>query len=303
MLRVLVADPIAEAGISRLRKHAQVDVHLGQSPSELRQRIGEYDALVVRSETKVPAAVIEAGTRLKVIGRAGAGVDNIDVQTATRHGILVVNAPSGNTIAAAEHTVAMMLALARHVPQADQAVKSGRWERSRFLGTELRDKVIGIIGLGNIGSEVARRAQAFGMRVVAADPVISDERAAQLNVTMRLVDELLAEADFVTLHVPLTAETRHMINARRLAQAKPGLRLLNVARGGIVDERALYDALQDGRVAGAALDVFEQEPPGESPLLSLPQVITTPHLGASTEEAHRAAAGKAGCLLPAGWRR
>ena len=285
MPRVLVADPIAEAGLERLRSHAQVDVHLRQTPAELRDRIGQYEALVVRSETRVGAEIIEAGTRLKVVGRAGAGVDNIDVASATRAGVLVVNAPSGNPIAASEHTMAMMLALARHVPQADEAVKAGRWERSRFLGTELREKILGVVGLGNIGLEVSRRAQAFGMRVIAADPVVSAERAAQLNVRLTSFEELMAEADFVTLHVPLTPATRHLVNAKSLARARPGLRLLNVARGGIVDEAALLDALQSGKVAGAALDVFEKEPPGDNPLFRLPQVITTPHLGASTEEA------------------
>ena len=285
MPRVLIADPIAEAGIERLRGHAEVDVKLKQSPAALVEAIPDYDALIVRSETRVGEKVIAAGAHLKVIGRAGAGVDNIDVEAATRAGILVVNAPSGNMIAAAEHTIAMLLALARHIPQADQAVKAGRWERSRFLGTELRDKVLGVIGLGSIGREVAHRAQAFGMRVIASDPVASEERAAQLNVKLLPLDQLLAEAEVITLHVPLTAQTHHMIDARAIAAMKPGVRLLNVARGGIVDESALWNALQDGHVAGAALDVFEQEPPGENPLLSLPQVVTTPHLGASTEEA------------------
>ncbi len=285
MPRVLVADPIAEEGISRLGEHAEVDVQLKLAPPVLRERILDYDALVVRSETRVSADIIEAGRRLRVIGRAGAGVDNIDLEAATRLGVLVVNAPSGNTVAAAEHTIALMLALSRHVPQADQAVKAGRWERSRFLGTELREKVLGIIGLGNIGSEVVRRAQGFGMQVIATDPVVSEERAAQLNVRLEPLERLLEAADYVSLHVPLTAETRHLINARTLAHAKPGMRLINAARGGVVDERALFEALRDGKVAGAALDVFEQEPPGENPLLTLPQVITTPHLGASTEEA------------------
>src|ERR1700674_1204285 len=283
--RVLVADPIAEAGIARLREHAEVDVQLKQSPASLIARIPDYDALIVRSETRVDANVIQAGTRLKVIGRAGAGVDNIDVEAATRAGVLVVNAPSGNTIAATEHTMAMMLALARHIPQADQAVKAGRWERSRFLCFELRDKVLGVVGLGSIGREVAHRAQAFGMRVIATDPVLSEERASQLNVKLVPFDQLMSAADIVTLHVPLTKETHHLVDARALALAKPGLRLINVARGGIVDESALRDALRDGQVAGAAIDVFEQEPPGENPLISMTQVITTPHLGASTEEA------------------
>jgi D-3-phosphoglycerate dehydrogenase len=283
--RVLVADPIADAGIQRLREHAEVDVRLKQSPASLVEAIPDYDALIVRSETRVGEKVIAAGHHLKVIGRAGAGVDNIDVESATRAGILVVNAPSGNTIAAAEHTLALMLALARHIPQADQAVKAGRWERSRFLGSELRDKVLGVVGLGSIGREVAHRAQAFGMRVIASDPVASEERAAQLNVKLMPLDEVLREADVITLHVPLTPETHHMIDTQAIALMKPGVRLLNVARGGIVDESALWRALQDGHVAAAALDVFEQEPPGENPLLSLPQVVTTPHLGASTEEA------------------
>jgi D-3-phosphoglycerate dehydrogenase len=283
--RVLVADPIAPAGIQRLEGHAQVDVRLKQSPLALVEAIPDYDALIVRSETRVDAKIIEAGARLKVIGRAGAGVDNIDVEAATRAGVLVVNAPSGNTIAAAEHTMAMLLALSRHIPQADQAVKAGRWERSRFLGTELREKVLGVVGLGSIGREVAHRAQAFGMRVIASDPVASEERAARLNVTLMPLEQLLRESDVITLHVPLTPQTHHLIDARALATTKAGVRLLNVARGGIVDEAALWNALQDGHVAGAALDVFEQEPPGENPLLSLPQVVTTPHLGASTEEA------------------
>jgi D-3-phosphoglycerate dehydrogenase len=285
MARVLIADPIAEEGIRRLRERAEVDVRSGESPATLRDLIPDYDALVVRSETRVDARLIEAGTRLKVIGRAGAGVDNIDVDAATRRGILVINAPSGNTVAAAEHTMAMMLALARHVPQADQAVKAGHWERSRFVGTELRDKVLGIVGLGNIGSEVARRAQAFGMHVIAADRVVSEDRAAQLRVRLQPLDEVLSQADFVSLHVPLTPETRHLIDARALARLKPSARLINVARGGVVDETALFEALSGDRLAGAALDVFEREPPGENPLLRLPQVITTPHLGASTEEA------------------
>jgi len=285
MARVLVADAIAEEGIRRLREHAEVDVRLREPAATLREMIPEYEALVVRSETRVDAALIEAATRLRVIGRAGAGVDNIDVDAATRRGILVLNAPSGNTVAAAEHTMAMMLALARHVPQADQAVRAGRWERSRFVGTELKDKVLGLIGLGNIGSEVARRAQAFGMQVVAADRVVSQDRAAQLRVKLLSLEEVLSQADFISLHVPLTPETRHLIDVRALARLKPTCRLINVARGGVVDESALFEALSEGRLAGAALDVFEREPPGENPLLRLPQVISTPHLGASTEEA------------------
>jgi len=283
--RVLIADPIADEGVARLRQHAEVEVRLKQPPATLRRLIADADALVVRSETRVDAELIEAGKRLRVIARAGAGVDNIDVEAATRLGVLVVNAPSGNTIAAAEHTIALMLALARHLPQADQAVKAGRWERARYVGTELREKVLGIVGLGNIGSEVARRAHGLGMQVVASDPVVSEERAGQLQVRLLPLADLMETADFVSLHLPLTPQTHHLIDGRVLARAKPGLRLINAARGGIVDEAALYDALTEGKLAGAALDVFEQEPPGESPLIGLPQVVTTPHLGASTEEA------------------
>src|SRR3982074_1054374 len=253
---------------------AGAELQLKQGRAALVARMGEYDALIVRSETRVDANVIQAGTRLKVIGRAGAGVDNIDVESAPRAGVLVVNAPSGNTIAATEHTMAMMLALARHIPQADQAVKAGRWERSRFLGFELRDKVLGVVGLGSIGREVAHRAQAFGMRVIAPAPVLPDERASQLNVKLMPFDQLMSEADIVTLHVPLTKETHHLVDARALARAKPGIRLINVARGGIVDESALRDALRDGQVAGAAIAVFEHEPPGENPLLSMPPGVT-----------------------------
>ena len=282
---MLVADPIAGAGIERLRSHAEVDVRLKLGRPELMEAIPDYDALIVRSETRVEEPVIRAGKQLKVIGRAGAGVDNIDVDAATRAGVLVVNAPSGNTIAAAEHTMAMMLALARHIPQADGAVKAGTWERSRFLGSELREKVLGVVGLGSIGREVAHRAQAFGMRVIATDPVASEERASRLNVKLTSLEQLLAEADIITLHLPLTPETHHLINGRALARTKRGVRILNVARGGIIDESALRQSLQEGQVAGAALDVFEQEPPGENPLLTMPQVVATPHLGASTEEA------------------
>lgn len=286
MTKVLVADPIAKEGIDRLRREVEVDVATGLSAPQLIERIGVYEGLIVRSETRVTADVIAAGKSLKVIGRAGVGVDNIDVEAATERGILVVNSPGGNTIAAAEHTIAMLLALSRNIAQANASLRSGRWERAGFIGVEVLNKTIGIIGLGRIGSEVARRAQGLMMKVVAYDPFLSADVAAKQGIEMLSLDELLARADYVTLHVPLTADTHHLIGARELALMKPGARLINVARGGIVDEGALCEALARGHLAGAALDVFETEPLSpDSPLLSLPNVVVTPHLGASTREA------------------
>jgi D-3-phosphoglycerate dehydrogenase len=282
---VLVADPLAQDGIDHLAREADVDVHLGQTPEELLARIGDYDAVVVRSETKIRAEHIAAARRLRVIGRAGVGVDNIDVAAATEHGVLVVNAPTGNTIAAAEHTVAMMMALARHIPQANRSLLEGRWERSRFVGMELRGKTLGVIGLGAIGSEVAKRAQGLEMEVLAFDPVVTAERAEQINVELVGLDALCARADVITVHVPLVAATRNLFDAARLGLCKRGVRLLNVARGGIYDEAALLAALDSGQVAGAALDVFEKEPATGNPLVQHPAVVATPHLGASTEEA------------------
>jgi D-3-phosphoglycerate dehydrogenase len=284
-MKILVADPIAEQGIARLREEANVDVQTGLSPSELLAIIGDYEALVVRSETKVTDEVISAGERLQVIARAGVGVDNIDIKTATQKGIMVVNAPAGNTISAAEHTIAMMLALSRYIPQANSQLKSGLWQRQKFVGAELRNKVLGLAGLGNVGSEVARRAQCFQMRVIAYDPFISPEYAAKLRVELVSFEELLSQADFISLHLPLTAETRGIIGAKELAKVKPNVRLINCARGGLVDEDALLEAIESGRVAGAALDVFSEEPPLNSPLLKNEKVIATPHLGASTSEA------------------
>ncbi|MHB8509837.1 MAG: phosphoglycerate dehydrogenase [Candidatus Dormibacteria bacterium] len=283
--RVLVADPIAEDGVALLRQTCDVDVRTGQDGAQLLAAIGDYDALVVRSETKVRAEHIEAGKRLRVIGRAGVGVDNIDVAAATRRGILVVNAPTGNTIAAAEHTIAMMMALARHIPQANRSLADGKWERGRFLGFELRGKRLGVVGLGAIGAEVAKRAQGLEMEVVAFDPVVARERAEQINVDLVSLEDLCRLADIITVHVPLVPATRGLFDRARLATCRPGVRLINVARGGIYDEAALFEALQSGQVAGAALDVFETEPPHGSPLLAHPAVVATPHLGASTEEA------------------
>ena len=285
--RILVADPIAEDGVERLRSAGRVDIATGLSREDLIARIGEYDALVVRSETKVTAEVFDAAKRLRVVGRAGVGVDNIDLDAATRHGVLVLNAPTGNTLAAAEHAVAMMCALARNLPAADSSMRGGRWERSKFMGFELRDKTLGLLGLGKIGFEVARIAgQGLQMRVIAHDPLVTSERAEQAGVDLVDLDTLVRESDVLSVHVPLTEQTRGVIDATRLHQMKPGARVINVARGGIVDEQALADALRDGHIAGAAVDVFTKEPlAADNPLASAPNTVLTPHLGASTVEA------------------
>ena len=285
MPRILVADPLAEDGLERLRRAGDVTVVSKLPEAELIDRIPEFDALVVRSETRVTAKVLEAGRNLRVVGRAGVGVDNIDVQAATRKGILVVNAPRGNIVAAAEHTIALLFALARWVPQADASVKRGEWTRSKFIGTEIRGKTLGVVGLGNVGSEVAKRAHGVEMEVIAYDPVVSVERAELFNVELVSLNELLERADFVTVHVPLVDANRNLIAAPELALMKAGARLVNTARGGIVNEPALLEALKSGRLAAAASDVFEQEPPGENPLLTQPNFIATPHIAASTTEA------------------
>lgn len=286
MPKVLVSDPIDQVGIDILSQVAQVDVKTGLKPEELVQIISDYDALMIRSGTRVTAEIIEAGKQLKIIGRAGVGVDNVDVKSATRQGILVVNSPEGNTIAAAEHAIAMMLSLSRHIPAANQSVKEGKWERGKFLGVEVYKKTLGVVGLGKIGSHVATVGRAMGMQVLAYDPFLSSERAEQLGVHLVELDLLMREADYITLHLPKTPETYHMINADTLAKMKPTARLINCARGGIIDEAALAKALQDGQIAGAALDVFESEPLGESVLRDVGrEIILTPHLGASTEEA------------------
>jgi D-3-phosphoglycerate dehydrogenase len=283
--RVLVSDPLAEEGVGILKKACEVDVKTDLTEDQLISIIGEYDALLVRSGTEVTAKVIEAGKRLRFIGRAGAGVDNIDTDAATRKGIIVANAPEGNTLAATEHTMAMMQALARNIPQANASLKKKEWKRSKFMGVELNEKTLGIVGFGRIGREVAKRARAMDMRCVAYDPFLTRERAAQLGVEMMSQEELFKVADVITVHTPLIKETRHIINAKSIATMKDGVRIINCARGGIIDEKALYDAIKSGKVAGAALDVFETEPPLESPLLTLDNVIVTPHLGASTVEA------------------
>jgi len=288
--RILVADALAEDGLDRLRKAGTVTTATNLSTAELIQQIPEYDALVVRSETRVTADVFEAGRRLRVVGRAGVGVDNIDVQAATRKGVLVVNAPRGNIIAAAEHTVALLLAVARSIPQADASVKRGEWTRSKFIGVEVRGKTLGIVGLGNVGSEVAKRAHGLEMEVLAFDPVVSTERAEVFNVKLVALHELLERSDFVTVHVPLVDANRNLIGARELDLMKPSACLINAARGGIVDEAALFVALKTGGIRAAAADVFQSEPPGENPLLTLPNFVATPHIAASTVEAQASVA-------------
>jgi len=286
MSKVLVSDPIDQVGIDILSQVAQVDIKIGLTPEQLVQVIPEYDALMIRSGTQVTQAVIEAGTQLKIIGRAGVGVDNVDVSTATRRGILVVNSPEGNTIAAAEHAVAMMLSLSRHIPDANQSLKAGKWDRKSFTGVEVYKKTLGIVGLGKIGTHVATIARAMGMRLLAYDPFLSQERAEQIGCQLVDLDFLLRESDYITLHLPKTSETLHLINAEALSKMKPTVRIINCARGGIIDEMALAEALQQGRIAGAALDVYEVEPLSESPLKAIgKEIILTPHLGASTEEA------------------
>jgi D-3-phosphoglycerate dehydrogenase len=282
---VLVTEEIAQAGVDLLRGQFQVDVDLNPKPDDLAGRIGGYDALIVRSATSVSAGLLEHAGKLKVIGRAGTGVDNVDVAAATRRGIIVANAPGSNMVAAAEHAFGLLLSIARNIPQAHAALTQGRWERKRFAGVELADKVLGIVGFGRIGQLVATRARAFGMRVVVFDPFVSAERCRELQVSSATLENLLLQADFVTLHAPLTAETRHLIDAERLHLMKPGVRIVNAARGDLVDLDALADALQSGHVAGAALDVFPEEPYTEGPILGLEHVVVTPHLGASTQEA------------------
>jgi D-3-phosphoglycerate dehydrogenase len=286
MARILVTEPIADGGLDRLRQAGHdVDVREGPTPEELLELVVGAQALVIRSATTVTAEVLDAGRDLVVVGRAGIGLDNVDVAAATARGVMVVNAPQSNILSAAEHTMAMLLAQARNIPQAHAALVGGRWERSRWTGIELSDKILGIVGLGRIGKLVAQRAMAFGMRLVAYDPFVSADRARQLNVELMELPELMGVADFVTIHVTKTPETVGLIGAELLAKAKPGLRIVNVGRGGIVDEPALAAAIERGQVGGAALDVFSTEPTTSSPLFGLDSVVVTPHLGASTHEA------------------
>ena len=285
-MKILVADALADSGVAALSQFHDVDVKTGLSKDELVEVAAAYDAIVVRSATTIDADVIAAASNLKVIARAGVGLDNVDVEAATKAGVIVCNAPQSNIISAAEHTIAMIMALARNIPQANEALKAGRWERSKWNGTELHGKTLGVLGLGRIGTLVAQRANAFGMRLVAYDPFIAPERAGRMGVELRgTVEEVLREADVLTIHLPKTPETVGLLNAESLRTMKPTARIVNVARGGIIDEAALAEALADGVIAGAAIDVFATEPTTESPLFGLSNVIVTPHLGASTEEA------------------
>jgi len=286
MARVLVTEKLAERGLSLLAEAGHdVDVQLNLSPEALLQVLPGAHALIVRSATQVTAEALEAGTELAVVGRAGIGLDNVDVEAATRGGVMVVNAPQSNILSAAEHAMALLLAQARNIPQAHAALVAGKWERSKWEGVELHGKTLGVVGLGRIGALVAQRALAFGMRLCAYDPYVSADRARHMGVELLPLDELVAEADFITIHLPKTPETAGLFGRDLLAKAKPGLRIVNAARGGIVDEEALAEALRDGRLGGAAFDVFATEPCTDSPLFGLPNVVVTPHLGASTAEA------------------
>ena len=294
MARVLVTEKLAEAGLDQLRAAGhEVDVQLGLSPEQLLEVIPGAAALIVRSATQVTAEVLSAGADLVIVGRAGVGVDNVDVAAATRRGVMVANAPGSNALSTAEHTMAMLLAQSRNVPQADAALKAGRWEKSRWGGVELYGKTLGVIGLGRIGTLVAQRSLAFGMHILVWDPWLAPERARQLGVEQVELDELISRADFATIHLLKTPESVNLVDDDLLAKAKPGLRIVNCGRGGIIDEAALLRALEDGRIGGAALDVFESEPLTESPLFALPNVVVTPHLSASTPEAQ----DKAGVMI------
>lgn len=287
-MKILVSDPLSEEGLEILKKEKsfQIDVKTKLTPEELKKIIKDYDALIVRSGTKVTKEIIEAADNLKVIGRAGVGVDNVDVDAASQKGVIVMNTPEGNTISTAEHTMSLIMALSRNIPQANYSLKhEKKWDRKSFTGVELYTKVLGVVGLGRVGREVAKRCLSFGMKILAYDPFLPAQKAKEMDVELVDLDKLFAESDYITLHVPLTDETRHIISEKEIAKMKKGVRIINCARGGIVDEKALAEAIKSGKVAGAALDVFEEEPPIGSPLLELGNVITTPHLGASTEEA------------------
>ncbi len=286
MAEVLVTEKISEGGLARLRAAGHhVDVRLGLSPVELVAAVATANAVIIRSETTITAEVLEAGRSLVVVGRAGIGLDNVDVAAATRRGVMVVNAPSSNVLSAAEHAMALLLAQARNVPQAHASLKAGVWDRSRWQGVELHGKTLGVVGLGRVGALVAQRAMAFGMRLVAYDPYVAPDRARQMGVELMDLEDLVAAADFLTIHLPRTAETIGLFDEKLLSRAKPSLRIVNTARGGILPEDVLARAIEEGTVAGAALDVFAKEPTTESPLFGLDQVVVTPHLGASTREA------------------
>jgi D-3-phosphoglycerate dehydrogenase len=284
-MKILVAEPLAKQGVDILRAHHEVDEKIGLTPEELAAIVGEYDALLVRSQVKVTAEILAHATRLVVIGRAGVGVDNVDLEAATRAGIVVVNAPTGNTVSAAEQTIALMLALARKTAAADASLRRGEWKRSSFTGVELRGRTLGIIGLGKIGQAVADRARGLEMNVIGYDPFVTADQAALHGIALVEIDQIIEKADVITVHVPLNKATRGIINADNIGKLKPGVMLVNVARGGVYDEAAVAQALADGKIAGAAFDVYEKEPPVDSPLLTAPNTVLTPHLGALTAEA------------------
>lgn len=290
--KVLVSDKLSEHGVKILRDAPgiDVDVKVGMTPEELINTIGTYDGLIIRSATKVTSEVLDAAKNLKVIGRAGIGVDNIDKETASAKGIVVMNTPGGNTTTTAEHAISMMMAMCRQIPQATASVKAGKWEKKKFMGMELFGKTLGVVGIGRIGSIVVKRARGLEMRVIAYDPFISHDAAEKLGVELVSLDELYARADVISIHTPMTPETKHMIGSEAFGKMKKRVKIINCARGGIIDEAALADAIKNGKVAGAALDVFESEPPGDNPLLGLDEVIFTPHLGASTTEAQESVA-------------
>ncbi|MDM5335056.1 phosphoglycerate dehydrogenase [Ureibacillus composti] len=294
VINVFIADPLSEDGIQPLRQETDLNLNViidtGLTPDELISKIADVDVLLVRSQTKVTREIIQAAKNLKLIGRAGVGVDNIDLNAATEHGIIVVNAPDGNTNSAAEHTIAMMTSLARHIPQAYNTLKNGKWDRKSYVGVELKNKILGVVGFGRIGAEVAYRAKGQRMEVMAYDPFLTEERAKELGVTKATVEEICQAADFITVHTPLLPETRNLINKEKFDMMKSGVRIINCARGGIINEDDLYEAIVEGKVAGAALDVFVEEPATDHKLLTLQEVIATPHLGASTIEAQESVA-------------
>lgn len=283
--KILIADPLAEAGVDILKQHFAVDTRAGMSEKELARDIPKYHGLIVRSGTRVTAKAIDAAANLKIVARAGVGVDNIDLDAATRNGIVVVNSPMGNTLSAAEHTLSLLMAMVRNIPAADRSLRDRKWERKAFTGTEISNKTLGVIGLGKVGAIVAEHAMGLGMKVVAHDPFAGARLAERLGVELMPLNTVLKKADFLTFHLPRTSTTYHLISSREFSMMKKGVRIVNCARGGIIDEAALLRALKSGRVAQAALDVFESEPPFDNPLLDMPNVIVTPHLGASTTEA------------------
>src|SRR5579871_1189973 len=287
MFKVLITDKLSEQGMEVFKKEKdfQTDEHIGKSPEDLKKILGDYDAWVIRSGTTATAELIQAAGKMKIIGRAGVGVDNVDLEAATKRGIIVMNTPDGNTISTAEHTIAMLMSMARRIPQAQQSLKEKKWERSKFIGCELNEKILGVVGLGRIGTNVARKAIGLGMRILAFDPYVDPAKTKGHEFEIVTLDDIIKKSDFITVHTPLTKETKGLIGNKEIAAMKNGVRLVNCARGGIIDETALFEALKSGKVAGAALDVFEKEPPFDSPLLTLDNVVCVPHLGAATQEA------------------